>query len=55
MEKEIFIQINEWNSSQTFLSIPDLNFTKEFRHRIDAENWAKSIFKKPKFHNVEMA
>lgn len=52
MEKEILIEINEWNDTQTFLSIPEFNFSKEFKYRVDAENWAKSIFKKVNFEKV---
>ena len=47
--KEIEVNILEWNSTNTTLSIPEFNFSKVFKHRIDAENWANSIFKKVKF------
>lgn len=52
MEKEILVEIDEWNSTSTSIKIPELGVLKEFKHRIDAENWVNSIFKKPKFENV---
>lgn len=52
MEREILINIEEWNSTNTSVYIPELGVYKKFEHRIDAENWINSIFKKPKFENV---
>ena len=52
MEREILIEIAEWNSTETSIRIPELDVFKKFEHRIDAENWAKSIFKKVKFKNL---
>lgn len=51
-EKIIKIKIAEWNSTETSIEIPELGVFKQFEHRIDAENWAKSIFKKVEFVNV---
>lgn len=52
MEKEILIKIAEWNSTETSIEVPELSFFKTFEHRVDAEKWANSIFKKVKFENV---
>ncbi len=52
MEREILIEIAEWNDTNTSVEIPELGIFKQFKHRIDAVNWANSIFKKPKFENV---
>lgn len=52
MEKEILIKITEWNDTQTSIQIPEFGFYKPFKYKVDAENWAKSIFKKVKFENV---
>lgn len=52
MEKEILVKINEWNSTSTYIEISELGIAKEFKYRVDAENWVKAIFKKPKFENV---
>lgn len=52
MEQEILIEITEWNSTETYISIPLFNFHKTFKHRIDAEMWARSIFKNVKFENI---
>lgn len=52
MEREIIVKIAVWNSSETSIEIPELNYFKSFKHRIDAENWVNSIFKNAKFVNV---
>ena len=52
MEKEIIIEILEWNDTNTSIKIPELGIFKQFKYRVDAVNWANSIFKKPKFENV---
>ena len=52
MEKEIIISICEWSNTETNLTIEELNYSRTFTHKIDAINWANSIFKKPKFENV---
>lgn len=52
MEKEILIELDLWYFPQTTIKIPELEFSKTFRCRTDAENWAKSIFKNPRFEKV---
>lgn len=54
-EKEIEVSIFEWSSTRTTLSIYEFNFSKVFKHRIDAENWANSVFKKVKFKTEEFS
>lgn len=51
-EKTIKIEINEWNSTETHLAIPELNFYKAFRYRVEALEWARAIFKNPEFVNI---
>lgn len=52
MEQEILCKITEWNSTETNITIPMFNYHKTFKHRIDAEMWARSIFKNVKFETV---
>lgn len=54
-EKEIEVSILEWNSTRTTLTINEFNFSKVFKHIIDAENWANSVFKKVKFKTEEFS